>query len=162
LANGDRNRRYSTSSHWQLSTSLLLVIVRRTIRATLGAAVPRVDSARGAAALVGAHGVTCIGATVDLRIGGCYRIGNRFAERRSHLDQASSRSSNGVPAGIQWRLESPGAAPERVTVTFKARGVHTEVVVSPPAHRGCGDAGAAQAGLARLPRGAGYLESGEA
>jgi uncharacterized protein YndB with AHSA1/START domain len=77
----------------------------------------------------GPAGVTCESATVDLRVGGAYRIGNRFAD-------GTMLWISGVFEVIEpprqlvysWRLGHAGAV-ERVTVTFTLVGDSTEVVV---------------------------------
>lgn len=77
----------------------------------------------------GPAGVTCDSATVDLRVGGAYRIGNRFAD-------GTVLWISGVFEVIEpprqlvysWRLGSADVV-ERVTVTFTPAGDSTDVVV---------------------------------
>ena len=77
----------------------------------------------------GPAGVTCESATVDLRVGGTYRIGNRFAD-------GTVLWISGVFEVIEpprqlvysWRLGNANVI-ERVTVTFTPAGDSTDVVV---------------------------------
>jgi uncharacterized protein YndB with AHSA1/START domain len=77
----------------------------------------------------GPAGVTCDSATVDLRVGGAYRIGNRFAD-------GTVLWISGVFEIIEpphqlvysWRLGAADVV-ERVTVTFTPVGDSTDVVV---------------------------------
>jgi uncharacterized protein YndB with AHSA1/START domain len=77
----------------------------------------------------GPVGVTCDSATVDLRVGGAYRIGNRFAD-------GTVLWISGVFETIEpprqliysWRLGDADAV-ERVSVTFTPVGDSTEVVI---------------------------------
>lgn len=80
----------------------------------------------------GPKGVTCIGAEVDLRVGGRYRIGNRMPDgkeiwitgtfeviKRPHLLTYS------------WQIEGMPGDAERVTVQFEERfGDETEVILT--------------------------------
>lgn len=78
----------------------------------------------------GPKGVRCIGAEVDLREGGRYRIGNRLPDGavlwivgEFELVQAPQRLV------YSWRLDPASEPPERVTVTFDPRGNATLVSV---------------------------------
>jgi uncharacterized protein YndB with AHSA1/START domain len=78
----------------------------------------------------GPEGVQCVGAEVDLREGGAYRIGNRLHDGSTlwivgvfDIVEAPSRLR------FSWRLENQHSALEQVTVTFEPRGTATEVVV---------------------------------
>jgi uncharacterized protein YndB with AHSA1/START domain len=79
----------------------------------------------------GPKSITCIGAEIDLKVGGRYRIANQFPDGKVlwiggefELIERPGRLVFG------WQLESPSAAAERVTVTFAARGESTEVTVT--------------------------------
>ncbi len=52
------------------------LLLQREIRATIGAVFEAWTQAEVLAAWWGPDGVTCVGAEVDLRVGGAYRIGN--------------------------------------------------------------------------------------
>ena len=81
----------------------------------------------------GPPGVACPEAHVDLRVGGVYAIANQFDDGRvvwiRGTFEAIERPQRLV---FTWRLDGAlgGAAPERVTVRFEARGdATTEVIV---------------------------------
>jgi uncharacterized protein YndB with AHSA1/START domain len=75
--------------------------------------------------------VTCPFAEVDLRVGGRYRIANRFPDGRL-LWIAGEFEVIEPPIRLvfSWQLEAQGTCTERVTVDFEARGASTEVVVT--------------------------------
>lgn len=78
----------------------------------------------------GPEGVTCIDAVVDLRVGGKYRLGNRFPDGRVLWIIGEYRVVE-PPSKLvyTWQIESESHAPEIVTVCFEARENGTEVVV---------------------------------
>jgi uncharacterized protein YndB with AHSA1/START domain len=78
----------------------------------------------------GPEGVTCSEAHVDLRVGGRYRIANRFADGKV-LWISGEFESVEPPRQLvySWRLESGPPVRERVTVRFEAQDGGTEVVV---------------------------------
>ncbi len=79
----------------------------------------------------GPAGVECTEAHVDLRVGGTYRIANRFPDGRV-VWIAGTFEAIEPPHRLvySWSLESQASAAERVTVRFEPRGEeHTEVVV---------------------------------
>ena len=110
-------------------TSLGLV-TRRTIEATperLFAAWTEPERLRH---WWGPADVSCPEAEVDLRVGGAYRIANRFADGRmvwiTGVFEAIEPPSRLV---YSWRLEPGGGGDERVSVTFLPRDKATEIVV---------------------------------
>jgi uncharacterized protein YndB with AHSA1/START domain len=74
--------------------------------------------------------VKCVGAEIDLRVGGTYQIANLFPD-------GSTVSIVGVfeiveaPRRLRfsWQLGSQQAESEQVTVTFEPSGAFTEVMV---------------------------------
>lgn len=79
----------------------------------------------------GPPGVECIGAEIDLCVGGRYRIGNRLADG-TMLWIVGEFEVIDRPRKLAytWQLESQtGVAPERVVVSFEPSGAGTEVVV---------------------------------
>lgn len=77
----------------------------------------------------GPKGVTCIDVQMDLRVGGSYRIANRFQDGRviwiaGEFEQIESPSL----LVYTWRVE-PQTTSERVTVRFERRGGATDVIV---------------------------------
>ncbi len=113
--------------------------VRRTIRASaerLFAAWTQPDRLQR---WWGPRDVTCVGAEVDLRVGGRYRIANRFPDGRIlWITGTFERVAPPHELIYTWALETEAnapppvlvpAGPERVTVRFDAVGDATEVVV---------------------------------
>ena len=78
----------------------------------------------------GPEGVACIGAEMELRVGGGYRIGNRFPDGKV-IWLAGHFETIERPRLLvySWGVE-PAPASERVTVRFEARDGGTEVVVT--------------------------------
>lgn len=78
----------------------------------------------------GPPSVTCIGAELDLRVGGRYRIGNRFQDGRE-VWIAGEFEVISPPHLLTytWRVDGASGRSERVTVRFEANGANTEVIV---------------------------------
>lgn len=78
----------------------------------------------------GPEGVACIGAEMELRVGGVYRIGNRFPDGKviwlAGRFEVIERPRRLV---YTWGVE-PAVPAERVTVSFEAREGGTEVIVT--------------------------------
>lgn len=79
----------------------------------------------------GPEGVICIGAEIDLRVGGRYRIGNQFPDGKvlwiSGEYWVIERPTKLV---YTWCIEPESTASEIVTVLFQPRENRTEVVVT--------------------------------
>lgn len=114
-------------------TASIALVVRRTIRAS----AERVFEAWTEPELLrrwwGPRPVTCSDASVDLRVGGAYRIGNRLPDGSvlfiSGVFEVVERP---VRLTYTWLVEgkdAPDAQPSRVTVRFEAHGESTEVIV---------------------------------
>jgi uncharacterized protein YndB with AHSA1/START domain len=79
----------------------------------------------------GPEGVSCPAAEIDLRVGGTYRIANRFPD-------GTLMWIAGVFEVVEpphrliytWRLESQAKAVERVTVCFEPHNSSTEVIIT--------------------------------
>jgi uncharacterized protein YndB with AHSA1/START domain len=118
----------------------LTLVVRRTIRASperLFAAWTKPEELRQ---WWGPADVACAAAEVDLRVGGRYRLANRFAD--GSIWWIAGTFETIVPPRLlvySWALSPGEIAPggtmppvqavERVTVRFQPRGETTEVVV---------------------------------
>ncbi|MBI3993189.1 MAG: SRPBCC domain-containing protein [Candidatus Lambdaproteobacteria bacterium] len=80
----------------------------------------------------GPQGVVCPEAQIDLRVGGGYRIANRFADGRVVWIVGEFKQV-APPRELvyTWRLEPPSAESDdtQVTVRFEPRGEFTEVSV---------------------------------
>ena len=79
----------------------------------------------------GPPGVACPAAEVDLRVGGGYRIANRFPDG-TIVWIAGVFELIDPPHRLvyTWKLESQKALEERVTVCFERREAATEVIVT--------------------------------
>lgn len=117
---------------------MIILVVRKTIRATPERLFDAWTHPEDLCKWWGPQSVTCIGAEIDLRVGGCYRIGNQFPDGKvlwiSGEFELIERPRRLI---FSWQLGSQAA--ERVTVTFAARGESTEVTV---AHERIADAAA--------------------
>jgi len=80
----------------------------------------------------GPDGVDCVDPEVDLRVGGRYRIGNRFPD--GNVVWIAGEFIAVEPPHLlryTWRLEGAGGdAAEEVTVRFEPHGDATEVIVA--------------------------------
>jgi uncharacterized protein YndB with AHSA1/START domain len=119
------------------------LVVRRTIRATPEALFAAWTQPAQLMKWWGPAGVDCVDAQVDLRVGGAYRIANRFPDGRVVWISGEFESIDPPHALVySWQLEPAANAAERVTVRFEARGDATEVVIhheriaDPAARRG--------------------------
>ena len=79
----------------------------------------------------GPQGVACPAAEIDLRVGGSYRIANRFPDG-TLLWIAGVFEVIEPPHRLTytWKLESRDTAVERVTVCFESHGTATEIIVT--------------------------------
>jgi uncharacterized protein YndB with AHSA1/START domain len=112
---------------------MLTLVVRKVIRASPERLFAAWTEPAQLRRWWGPAGVECTDAEVDLRVGGGYRIANRFADGRV-VWIAGEFEVIEPPRRLvySWRLEGqPGAAEsERVTVRFDSHEAGTEVVVS--------------------------------
>jgi uncharacterized protein YndB with AHSA1/START domain len=78
----------------------------------------------------GPPGVDCIEAQVDLRVGGAYRLANRFPDGRVVWISGAFEVVDAPRSLVYtWQLDGQASPPERVTVRFEAQGAVTEVIV---------------------------------
>jgi uncharacterized protein YndB with AHSA1/START domain len=113
------------------STAVATLVVRRQIKATpekLFAAWTRPELLM---CWWGPEGVACPAAEIDLRVGGSYRIANRFPDGNI-IWIAGMFEAIDAPRRLvyTWKLESQTGPPERVTVCFVADHDMTEVVIT--------------------------------
>ena len=109
---------------------LLSLVAKRTIRATPDQLFAAWTQPSQLKAWWGPAGVQCTDAQVDLRVGGTYRMANRFPDGR--IVWISGEFEVIEPPHrlvYTWRLDSLESGSERVTVQFKPQGEFTEVVV---------------------------------
>jgi uncharacterized protein YndB with AHSA1/START domain len=107
-----------------------VLIVRRSIRASPERIFDAWTQPKHLKQWWGPESVECIDAEVDLRVGGRYRIANRFPDGKilwiSGEFEAVERPHRLV---YTWRVGAAETAAERVTVTFDALVEETEVIV---------------------------------
>jgi uncharacterized protein YndB with AHSA1/START domain len=78
----------------------------------------------------GPVGVRCVGAEVDLRVGGRYRIGNQMPGGQVIWIGGEFESIEPPRELVYtWHVEGDSKGPERVTVRFEAHDHSTEVIV---------------------------------
>ena len=108
---------------------MITLVVRRTIRATPERLFEAWTEPAQLRRWWGPQDVECLDAQVDLRVGGQYRIANRFPDGRI-LWIAGQFEVIEPPDRLvyTWSVE-PQTVQERVTVRFERRLVGTEVVV---------------------------------
>lgn len=112
-------------------SSTVTLVVRKTIRSTPERLFEAWTQPAQLRKWWGPQSVVCIGAEVDLRVGGRYRIGNQFPDGKI-LWIAGEFEAIERPHRLTytWGLEAEAGATERVTVAFKARDTATEVIVT--------------------------------
>jgi uncharacterized protein YndB with AHSA1/START domain len=108
-----------------------ILIVRRSIRASPERIFDAWTQAKHLKQWWGPKSVECVDAEVDLRVGGRYRIANRFPDGNilwiSGEFEAVERPHRLV---YTWRVGEAETSAERVTVTLHALGEETEVIVA--------------------------------
>ena len=105
--------------------------VRRTINATPERLFAAWTDPLQLVAWWGPAGVECVGAEVDLRVGGAYRIGNLLPDGMT-IWIVGTFSAIDRPRLLvySWLIEKMQGVAETVTVRFEARGAETEVIVT--------------------------------
>jgi uncharacterized protein YndB with AHSA1/START domain len=105
--------------------------VRRTIKATPERLFAAWTDPAQLMAWWGPQGVDCIGAEVDLRTGGRYRIGNQMPDgSRIWIVGTFEIIDRPRLLTYSWLLEGTPSAVERVTVRFEQADGGTEVIVT--------------------------------
>jgi uncharacterized protein YndB with AHSA1/START domain len=104
--------------------------VRRTIRARADQIFEAWTQPAHLREWWGPRDVTCVDAQVDLRVGGRYRIANRYRDGRIVWIVGEFEVITPPHELVYtWRLESEAQPPERVRVRFEPRADGTEVIV---------------------------------
>jgi uncharacterized protein YndB with AHSA1/START domain len=107
------------------------LIVRKTIRATPERLFDAWTRPEELKKWWGPQSVTCTDATVQLEVGGTYRIANQFPNGDVvWITGAYEIVDRPHRLVYTWRLGTPPGPPERVTVTFVRQGANTEVTVT--------------------------------
>jgi uncharacterized protein YndB with AHSA1/START domain len=111
-------------------SSTLTLVVRRVIRASATRLFDAWTSPEQLCVWWGPTGVECVGANVDLRVGGTYLIENRL-EDGSILRITGTFEVVEPPRRLvyTWLVEPGHGTRERVTVRFEPRDEATEVIV---------------------------------
>lgn len=111
--------------------TMLTLVVRRTIRASAERLFAAWTEPSQLKSWWGPEGVRCIGAEVDLRVGGSYRIGNQLPDGNIVWIRGEFESIERPRKLVfSWHLEGEKSTPERVTVQFESAGDATEVIVT--------------------------------
>jgi uncharacterized protein YndB with AHSA1/START domain len=108
------------------------LIVRRLIRAPAAQLFEAWTEPAQLLCWFGPRGVTCVGAEVDLRVGGRYRLLNRFPDGRVVAIEGAFTAVDPPRLLIYtWSIDESltSTPPETVTVRFETQGEATEVVV---------------------------------
>ena len=116
------------SAHEKLAATL---VVRRRIHATPEKLFAAWTQPEHLVRWWGPEGVTCSEAEIDLRVGGAYRLANRFPNG-SVVWIAGVFELIEPPHRLiyTWKLESQSGSTERVTVYFERLDGSTEVIVT--------------------------------
>jgi uncharacterized protein YndB with AHSA1/START domain len=111
-------------------SQMLRLLVRRTIRATPERLFEAWTQPTHLKEWWGPKDVECVDAQVDLRVGGRYRIANRFPDGKV-VWIAGEFEVIEPPHKLvyTWRVEPESQATERVTVRFEWQGDATEVMI---------------------------------
>ncbi len=112
-------------------SAMVTLIVRKTIRATAEKLFDAWTQPNQLTKWWGPESVICIGAEVDLRVDGRYRIGNKFPDGKvlwiTGVFKLVDRARKLV---YTWAIEPDVSSLEVVTVIFKQREDATEVIVT--------------------------------
>jgi len=113
------------------SPETLVLVVRRMIKADPDRLFDAWTRPEQLTAWWGPGGVRCAGATVDLRLGGRYRIENELPDGRLLLIEGEfTLIDRPSKLAYTWNVRPGGGGSEIVTVEFDAKGPSlTEVVV---------------------------------
>jgi glutathione S-transferase len=111
-------------------TDGIVLVVRRTIRASAERIFEAWTQPEQLRAWWGPRPVTCSGAEIDLRVGGRYRIANALPDGTTVIIEGEFRDIQRPHMLVYtWRTGQGAEEPSLVTVRFQARGEATEVVV---------------------------------
>ena len=108
----------------------IALIVRRKVRAPVERVFAAWTEPEQLKRWWGPTSVECPEAAVDLRVGGAFRIANRFPDGQVvWISGEFELIEPPVKLIYTWRLGAPGAEAERVTVNFERDGASTMVVL---------------------------------
>jgi uncharacterized protein YndB with AHSA1/START domain len=105
------------------------LVVRRVIRAPAERLFDAWTTPAHLLAWWGPAGVKCVGAEVDLRVGGTYELANALPDGRTLVIRGTfERIERPVLLVYSWQIADEQVS--RVTVEFRADGPQTEVIVT--------------------------------
>jgi uncharacterized protein YndB with AHSA1/START domain len=107
----------------------LTLVVRRVVKAPIDRVFDAWTRAESVAKWWGPAPVRCSGAEIDLRVGGRYRIGNRFPDGRELWIRGEFEIVD-PPKRLVYSWIVDDGPEERVTVRFEDRGAETEIVIA--------------------------------
>ena len=107
----------------------LTLLVRRVIKAPIDRVFDAWTRADAVAKWWGPAPVRCCGAEIDLRVGGKYRIGNRFPDGRELWIEGAFEVVE-RPRRLVYSWIVDGGPEERVTVRFEERAADTEIIIA--------------------------------
>jgi len=108
----------------------LTLVVRRTVRASAARLFEAWTDPGQLRRWWGPPEVACIGAEIDLKVGGHYRIGNAFADGSVlWISGAFERIEPPRLLVYTWCVEPAGAGLERVTIRFDEKDGTTDICV---------------------------------
>ena len=114
----------------QDEAAVVSLVVRRRIRASAARLFAAWTQPEQVQCWWGPRSVTCIGADIDLRVGGRYRIAHRMPDGAVvYIAGAFLRIEPPYQLVYTWRREPESGAEETVTVRFEPRDAATEIVV---------------------------------
>jgi uncharacterized protein YndB with AHSA1/START domain len=119
----DRNRASKEAGRISL-------VVRRTIKAPAWRVFEAWTRGEHLQSWWGPRPITCPDASVDLRVGGTYRIANRFPDGTIAWIVGEYKIVDPPRKLVYtWSMDSEAWAPQLVTVRFEARDAATEVII---------------------------------
>jgi uncharacterized protein YndB with AHSA1/START domain len=111
-------------------SATIALVVRRTIHASAKQLFEAWTQPEHLKKWWGPRAVRCVGAEIDLRVGGIYRIANQFPDGRLLWIFGEFEILDPPHKLVYtWRVDPQSRASERVTVRFEPRGDATEVIV---------------------------------
>ena len=112
--------------------SQVTLVVRKTIQASAERLFKAWTNAKELQRWWGTKEIACIGAEIDLRVGGAYRIGNKLPDGKLLWITGEFEIIEPPKKLVfTWRVEPEAKISERVTILFEPQGAAaTEVVIT--------------------------------
>lgn len=110
--------------------NMATLVVRKTIRAPAERLFEAWTTPEQVQRWWGTKEIACIGAEIDLRVGGAYRIGNKMPDGKLlWITGEFEKIEPPYELVFTWCVEPKSNISERVTVRFEPRGDATEIIV---------------------------------